>query len=429
VREVTDVNLAVLGAGYVGLTTALCLAHLGHQVSVFDTNSQRIDSLQRGVLPIFEPGLEDFLKAGLASGLLSFSHDLSSALTNKLVTFICVPTPQDEDGAADLTHVLEAVSTCSPFLVEGAILATKSTVPVGSAQRVEVALGRPDISVVSNPEFLREGSAVQDFLNPDRIVIGSRSQAAALVMTDLYAQIAGPVLTTSPESAELIKYASNAFLAIKLSFTNDIAALCEKTSGDITEVTLGMGLDKRISPEFLKAGPGWGGSCFPKDTRALISIADGFGLNMPLIEAALESNDRAHKRVADTIMRQLGGSLEGKNIAVWGIAFKANTDDTRESPALAVISRLRNRGAHVRAYDPVARYEDNSFELAVSALDAAKGADALVLITEWAEFAEIDPRRVKDVMAGDSVLDCRRVLNAGTWRQQFSDFRVMGSTQ
>ncbi len=422
-------NIAVLGAGYVGLTTALCMAHLGHQVSVFDTNSRRIDSLQRGVLPIFEPGLEEFLKVGLERGLLSFSQDLSSALMNKVVTFICVPTPQDEDGAADLTHVLEAVSMCSPFLDAGAILATKSTVPVGSTQRVEVALNRPDVNVVSNPEFLREGSAIKDFLNPDRIVIGSRSQAAASTMADLYADIAGSVLITSPESAELIKYASNAFLAIKLSFTNDIAALCEKTSGDISEVTLGMGLDKRIGPEFLNAGPGWGGSCFPKDTRALISIADGFGLNMPLIEAALESNERSHKRVADTIMRQLGGSLEGKKIAVWGVAFKANTDDTRESPALAVISRLRNRGAHVRAYDPVAHYEDDSFKLEVSALDAARGADALVLMTEWAEFREIDPRRVKDVMAGDSVLDCRRVLNADTWRQEFSDFRVIGSAQ
>lgn len=420
-------NVAVLGAGYVGLTTALCLAHLGHRVSVFDTNSLRIHSLQRGVLPIFEPGLEELLKAGLASGKLSFSEDLPTTLLDKVVTFICVPTPQDEDGAADLTQVLEAVSMCSPFLLEGGILATKSTVPVGSAQRVEVALSRPDVSVVSNPEFLREGSAIHDFLNPDRIVIGSRSQVAARTMADLYAQIPGTLLITSPESAELIKYASNAFLAIKLSFTNDIAALCEKTSGDIAEVTLGMGLDKRISPEFLNAGPGWGGSCFPKDTRALMSIADGVGLNMPLIEAALESNERAHKRVADTIMRQLGGSLEGKNIAVWGVAFKANTDDTRDSPALAVISRLRNRGAHVRAYDPVARYEETGFERALSALDAAQGADALVLMTEWAEFAEVDPRRVKEVMAGDSVLDCRRVLNAGAWRQEFSDFRVMGS--
>ncbi len=419
-------EIAVIGAGYVGLTTAICLAHLGHEVRVFDLIPEKIDSLKEGSLPIFEPGLEQMLQEGIQSGKLQFFSNLPETLKGGKVTFLCVPTPQDEDGAADLSHVLSAAADCSKWLEPNSILATKSTVPVGSALRLEDSVARHDVHVVSNPEFLREGSAINDFLYPDRLVIGTRSREAAETMLQLYSQVQAPKVVTSPESSELIKYASNAFLAIKLSFANDIAALCERTGGDVSQVMHGMGLDSRIGPNFLKAGPGWGGSCFPKDTRALISISARFGLSMPIVDAALESNEKAHKRMVDTVMEQLGGSLEGKKIAVWGIAFKANTDDFRDSPALAVISRLKRRGAIVTAYDPKAKAKNDNFKRAESALEAVEGADALIVLTEWNEFQDVNAEQVRRLMAGNAILDCRSILNSAIWRKSFNNFRAVG---
>lgn len=419
-------EIAVIGAGYVGLTTAICFAHLGHDVSVFDLVTEKIESLKEGSLPIFEPGLEQMLREGIQSGKLQFFTNLAATLKGKRITFLCVPTPQDEDGAADLSYVLSAAASCSGWLEPNSILATKSTVPVGSARRLEDSVGRLDVHVISNPEFLREGSAIHDFLHPDRLVIGTRSQEAAETMLNLYSQVQAPKVVTSPESAELIKYASNAFLAIKLSFANDIAALCERAGGDVSQVMRGMGLDSRIGSNFLKAGPGWGGSCFPKDTRALISISERLGLSMPIVDAALDSNEKAHKRMVDTVMEQLGGSLEGKKVAVWGIAFKANTDDSRDSPALAVISRLMRRGAIVTAYDPKAKTNNDNFKRAESALEAVAGANALMVLTEWTEFQNVSAEQVRDLMAGDAILDCRDILNSDYWRKSFNNFRTVG---
>ncbi|MEY4312417.1 MAG: hypothetical protein RLZZ571_1187, partial [Actinomycetota bacterium] len=318
-------KIAVIGTGYVGLTTSIGLASLGHEVTGFDIDSTKINSLSSGKLPIFEPGLERILIEVLKSKNLVATTDLNEAVSCAEFIFTCVPTPQDEDGSADLSYVIAASKEMRNFLKSGAIVITKSTVPVGSAQLVELAINRDDVFVASNPEFLREGSAVFDFQHPDRIVVGARNEQVAQRVMSLYEKIDCPKMLTSQPAAELIKYASNSFLAIKLSFVNDVAALCESAGADPIEVMHGMGLDTRIGNRFLQPGPGWGGSCFPKDTRALASIANDFGVQMPLINAAIASNETAHKRVADRLMHALGGSLVDKTIAVLGVTFKANT--------------------------------------------------------------------------------------------------------
>jgi len=411
----------------VGLTSALCLASLGNDVAVYDVDKKKLNSLRAGYSPVFEPGLAELLRECLTSNLIRFEDALSEALRQAEVVFLCVPTPQDEDGSADLTYVLEAATACSDKLLPGSIVVTKSTVPVGSAARVVRALARPDVFVVSNPEFLREGTAIHDFMNPDRIVIGSTSEKASEILGHLYKSFNAPIMITSPESAELIKYASNAFLAMKLSFINEIAALCEKTSGDIDAVAKGMGLDSRIGEQFLKAGPGWGGSCFPKDTQALNYIGENAGVPMPLVSASILSNDKALKRVVERVSSMMSGELEGKCIAVWGLSFKANTDDTRESPALAVISRLSKRGAIVHAYDPEAQTDISTFHRFSSNLEAVRDADALIVMTEWDEFRHVDPKEVKRLMRGQLILDTRRILNPDQWRQEFTNFHRLGN--
>jgi UDPglucose 6-dehydrogenase len=409
-------KIAVIGTGYVGLTTSIGLASLGHQVIGYDLDPAKVEMLQAGMLPIHEPGLGEILSAGIKSGNLQFTSQLSEAVADAEFVFTCVPTPQDEDGSADLSYVISASAAMKGFLKPGAVVVTKSTVPVGSAQVVEDAIGRSDVEVASNPEFLREGAAVHDFNHPDRIVVGARSNEIAQKVMDLYSKIDCPKILTSQATAELIKYASNSFLAIKLSYVNDIAALCEAVGADSHEVLHGMGLDTRIGNRFLEPGPGWGGSCFPKDTKALESIANSYGVEMPLITSAIASNDSAHKRVADRVADALGGSLSGKTIAVLGLTFKANTDDTRESPAIAVIQHLVQGGAKVVAYDPmVAKYELNGLSLADSAVAAASGSDALVVLTEWPEFRTIDSAEILNAMAGNIVVDTRRVLDLAKW--------------
>ena len=416
-------KIAVIGTGYVGLTTSIGLASLGHEVTGFDIDSTKIDSLSKGKLPIFEPGLEVILADVLKSKNLTTTTDLKSALTEAEFIFTCVPTPQDEDGSADLSYVLAASNEMRNFLKPGAIVITKSTVPVGSAQRVESAIGRSDVFVASNPEFLREGSAVFDFQHPARIVVGARSEEIAQRVMFPYEKIDYPKMITSQPAAELIKYASNSFLAIKLSFVNDVAALCESAGADPLEVMQGMGLDTRIGNRFLQPGPGWGGSCFPKDTRALASIANEFGVQMPLISAAITSNETAHKRVADRLMNALGGSLVGKTIAVLGVTFKANTDDIRESPSISVIERLVGRGATVKTYDPMAKeLSINSVSSFKSALDAVKNADALVVLTEWDEFTKLDAIEILNVMHNKFVVDTRNVLNKKIWESAGANF-------
>ena len=419
-------KVAVIGTGYVGLTTAIGLASLGHDVVGYDIDPSKVDQIKAGKLPIYEPGLDEMLTTALKSGKLRGTSQLSEAVTDADFVFTCVPTPQDEDGSADLSYVIAASSAMKDLLKQGAIVVTKSTVPVGSASQIEDAIGRSDVHVASNPEFLREGAAVIDFKNPDRIVVGARSTEVAQKVMDLYASVDCPKVLTSQSAAELIKYASNSFLAIKLSYVNDIAALCEAAGADPLEVMHGMGLDSRIGDRFLAPGPGWGGSCFPKDTRALASIASGYGIQIPLIEAAIATNEKAHKRVADRIMQALGGSLVGKKIAVLGLTFKADTDDTRESPAIAVIERLIGRGAKVVAYDPmVSSYELKGLTVADSAMSAATGADALVVLTEWQEFAILDSKKLLEVMSGTCVVDTRNILDKNVWQTAGAVFPVL----
>jgi UDPglucose 6-dehydrogenase len=410
-------KIAVIGTGYVGLTTSIGLASLGHQVVGYDVDPAKVQMLQAGQLPIHEPGLGEILTAGIESGNLQITSVLSEAVSEADFVFTCVPTPQDEDGSADLSYVISASAAMKEFLKPGAVVVTKSTVPVGSAQVVEDAIGRSDVDVASNPEFLREGAAVHDFNHPDRIVVGARSTEVAQKVMDLYSKIDCPKILTSQATAELIKYASNSFLAIKLSYVNDIAALCEAVGADSQEVLHGMGLDTRIGNRFLEPGPGWGGSCFPKDAKALESIASNFGVGLPLITSAIASNEAAHKRVADRVTDALGGSLSGKTIAVLGLTFKANTDDTRESPAIAVIEHLVQGGAKVVAYDPmVTKYELAGLSLADSAVAAASGADALVVLTEWPVFRTVDSAEILQAMTGNVVVDTRRVLDQAKWQ-------------
>lgn len=418
-------KIAVIGTGYVGLTTAIGLASLGHKVIGYDVDPAKVEVLQAGKLPIHEPGLGEILVDVLKSGNLQTTSVLSEAVTEADFIFTCVPTPQDADGSADLSYVISASIAMKDFLKPGAVVVTKSTVPVGSAQVVEGAIGRSDVEVASNPEFLREGAAVQDFNHPDRIVVGARSNEVAQKIMDLYSKIECPKVLTTQSAAELIKYASNSFLAMKLSYVNDVAALCEAVGADSHEVLHGMGLDTRIGNRFLEPGPGWGGSCFPKDTKALESIASNFGVELPLITAAIASNGSAHKRVADKIANALGGSIAGKTIAVLGLTFKANTDDTRDSPAIAVIGHLIRNGGKVVAFDPlVPSYELSGLTVASTPVAAANGAHALVVLTEWPEFKEIDAVPIMSAMSGNVVVDTRHVFDQKIWELAGAIFPV-----
>ena len=343
-----DIAIAIIGTGYVGLTTGACLAHLGHQVVCADVDPEKIAKLQNGVIPIVELGLAELVAEGVAAGRLSFVVGSVEAAKSCDIAFLCVPTPQGEDGSADLSYVQRAAEEIAAVLPFEAIVVNKSTVPVGSTKVVERALKRPDVKVVSNPEFLREGSAVQDFLKPDRVVVGSEDQAAAMKVASLYEGLSTRVIITDPASAETIKYAANAFLATKLSFINAVAAICEGVGADINDVVVGMGSDKRIGENFLRPGPGWGGSCFPKDSRALIKIAEDADYSFDLLKGVITVNDQQLDRVADKIRIAAGGNLSGKVVAVWGLTFKAGTDDLRDSPALA----FRHLTQRSHTYEP-----------------------------------------------------------------------------
>ncbi len=345
-------TIAIVGAGYVGLTTGACFAHLGHDVVCADVDSEKVERLGRGDVPIVEEGLSELVGEGLRSGRLSFVLGAAEAVRDREFAYLCVPTPQGPDGRADLGYIEGAAREIARALPADSVVVNKSTVPVGSTRLVEHVMGRPDVPVVSNPEFLREGSAVHDFLHPDRIVIGADDQAAAIRVASLYLGIPAPLMVTDPASAETIKYASNAFLAAKISFVNAVAAVCEAVGADVADVVLGMGYDRRIGQEFLKPGPGFGGSCFPKDVQALIRIAEDGGYDFSLLKGVLEVNLEQFDRVVDKVVAAAGGSVQGTRIGVLGLTFKAGTDDLRDSPALAVVDRLCERGAAVRGYDP-----------------------------------------------------------------------------
>ena len=393
------------------------MAHLGHDVVGIDIDANKVEGLQRGELPILEHGLDELVAEGVDAGRLRFTTDGVAAVVDRQFIFLCVPTPQGADGAADLSYIQEAARTLGPHLASDSVVVNKSTVPVGSARVVAAELRRDDVSVVSNPEFLREGSAVADFLNPDRVVIGSDDRAAAMATAELYSSLNAPIMITDPASAETIKYASNAFLATKLSFINAVAAVCEAVGADVADVVTGMGYDTRIGPEFLRPGPGWGGSCFPKDTQAMVRIAADAGYDFGLLKGVVEVNDQQFDRGVDKIRRGAGGTLEGATVAIWGLTFKARTDDLRDSPAIEVASRLLAAGASVTAYDPTVEPGDESkavpdgVRVVGDPLQASTDAAVLAVMTEWDQFRWVDLHRVAKAMTGDAVIDGRNLLN------------------
>jgi UDPglucose 6-dehydrogenase len=404
-------DILVVGTGYVGITTAACLAHLGHRVVGADISESRVEQLSRGEIPIVEDGLEELVREGIASGNLRFTTDRAGAAASCEFAYLCVPTPQSPDGRADLSHIEDVARTIGPSLPPDSIVVNKSTVPVGSTRVVERVLERGDVSVVSNPALLREGSAVHDFLHPDRIVIGSDDQSAAIRVATLYLGIASPHIVTDPASAETIKYASNAFLATKVSFVNAIAAVCEGVGADVNDVVLGMGYDPRIGHQFLRPGPGWGGSCLPKDTLALVRIAEDGGYHFDLLKGVITVNEQQLERIVSKVTEAVGGDVNGRVVAAWGLAFKARTDDTRDSPAIDVIRRLVSRGATVRAYDPAVRGPIEGVEVCDDAYAACDGAEVLVVLTEWDEFRWLDFDKVAAAMKQLAIVDSRNVLD------------------
>ncbi len=413
-------KIAVIGTGYVGLTSGACFAHLGHEVVCADIDPGKVARLQRGEVPIVEDGLTELVAEGLANGRLRFVLGAAVAAAGCDFAYLCVPTPQGPDGRADLSFIEAAAAQIAPELRVGAIVINKSTVPVGSTKVVERVLGRPEIAVVSNPEFLREGSAVHDFLHPDRVVVGSDDPQAATAVAALYESLAAPVLITDPASAETIKYAANAFLATKVSFVNAVAAVCEAVGADVSDVVLGLGYDRRIGHDFLKPGPGWGGSCFPKDTRALVAIAEDAGYDFGLLKGVITVNDEQFERVADKVVAAGGQAPAATTVGVWGLTFKARTDDRRHSPSLAIIERLRERGCTIRAYDPTVDpvIASDSADLAgitvvADPYGACDNADVLVVLTEWDEFRWLDLAKAAGVMRGKALVDARNLLDRG----------------
>jgi UDPglucose 6-dehydrogenase len=429
-------RITIVGCGYVGLTTGACFAHLGHEVTCTDIDAERVALLNRGEVPILEAGLDNLLREGLNGGRLRFVVGSIEAAADSEFVYLCVPTPQGPDGSADLSYIESAAREIGPHLQSETIVVNKSTVPVGSTRVVEQALGRSDVYVVSNPEFLREGSAVHDFLHPDRIVIGADDQSAAVRVASLYLGVAAPLIVTDPPSAELIKYASNAFLATKVSFVNAVAAVCEAVGADMNDVVLGMGYDKRIGHEFLRPGPGWGGSCFPKDSRALIRIAEDAGYDFDLLEGVVGVNEEQFDRVAEKAVELVGGSVDGKKVAVWGLTFKARTDDLRDSPALEIVKRLKHRGATIQAFDPSVTLPMTSrqaadlggIDIATDPYSACDGAEVLVVLTEWDEFKWLDFDKVADALRQPRVVDGRNLLDREALRRRGFEYRGIGRT-
>ncbi len=423
-------KVSVIGAGYVGLPTAAILAHFGHQVTLAERDPRRLDVLVAGGSPIVEEGLEELLQAGVQRGTLRYVADAAEASKDADVIFLCVPTPQDDDGSADLSYVVAAAEEIGPSLKPGAVVVDKSTVPVGTAGKVAAALGRSDVSVVSNPEFLREGTAVDDSFGPDRIVIGADRAEDARLVAELFSANNAPVVITSTATAETIKYAANAFLATKLSYINAIAGLCEAVGADVRDLILGLGYDKRIGFEFMSPGPGWGGSCLPKDTQALLSISRDHGYDFELLAGAIKTNDAQILRVVTKIKTAAGG-LSGKKIGIWGLTFKANTDDRRCSPAIDILQRLVAEGAEVMAFDPTvdAGAEDKDLHgatVVASPLDAARGVDALAVLTEWAQFKAPDFAALGEVMGARAIVDARNLLDPAVVRQQGFSYTGIG---
>jgi len=414
-------KLTMIGAGYVGLVSGACFADLGNDVTCLDVDEEKINKLRSGIMPIYEPGLSDMVKRNVSEGRLRFSSKYEEAIPDREAVFICVGTPSKQNGKADLQYIFKAAENIADYLNNYTVIVQKSTVPVGTGSRLENLIKLKtsfEFDIVSNPEFLKEGSAIKDFQNPDRIIVGTESDRARKAIENLYrphARVNRPIVFMKRETAELVKYASNAMLAARISFMNSLAPLCEKINADIKEVAKGMGLDTRIGPRFLQASPGYGGSCFPKDVRALIDSMESNQVNAQLFRAVDQVNEFHKKSHLERIKRFLP-KFENKKIAIWGLAFKPRTDDIRESSALTLIEQLLEEGAKVCAYDPEATENTKNFypqiEYAGNPYEAARDASAIVIMTEWDVFRGIDLKKVKNLMTEPNIIDCRNIYDA-----------------
>lgn len=430
-------HIAVIGTGYVGLVTGACFAEFGVEVTCVDVDADKIARLSDGKIPIYEPGLEQLVVKNTQAGRLHFTTDIREAVEQALVIFLAVGTPPKDDGSPDLSYIEQAARSIAEHMNGYKVIVTKSTVPIGTGERLRALIReqqktRHNFGIVSNPEFLREGAAINDFMRPDRIVIGSRDEEAIAIMRDLYRPlylIETPFVITSLEGAELTKYAANAFLATKISFINEIANMCDAIGCDVHEVARAMGMDRRIGNKFLHPGPGFGGSCFPKDTRALASVARAFNCESRIVDAVIEVNRRQRGMMIPKI-EKLVGELTDKTVAVLGLAFKPETDDMREAPSVDIIHGLLERGARVRAYDPVAMAETEKIlpeiEYAEDEYSAVEGADVLVFVTEWNQFRALDMKRIRELMKSPKIVDLRNIYEPETIRELGFDYTGVG---
>jgi UDPglucose 6-dehydrogenase len=432
-------HICVVGTGYVGLVTGACLADFGINVTCVDNDEHKIAKLLEGDIPIYEPGLDTLVEKNARAGRLHFSTELAPAIQNALAIFIAVGTPPKEDGSADLSYVVQVAEEIADNLNGYKVIVTKSTVPIGTGQLIEKivterANGSHPFSVVSNPEFLREGSAIADFMRPDRVVIGARDAQAVAIMKDIYSPlylIETPFVITNVESSELIKYASNAFLATKITFINEVAELCDRLGADVHHVSKGMGLDKRIGPKFLHPGPGYGGSCFPKDTHAMSEIAHGAGRPFEIVDTVIAVNDRIKQRAIERVREAIGDDLEGRTVAVLGLSFKPETDDMRESSSIPLVTALVESGANVKAFDPVAMENareilPDEVEYCEDSYDAADGADAMIIVTEWNQFRSLDMERVRTLLQQPIVIDLRNLYDPKRMQEQGFQYTSVG---
>ena len=415
-------KICVIGTGYVGLVAGTCLAEMGNDVICVDNNEEKLAQLKNGIIPIFEPGLEELIKTNVSENRLSFSSDLKSAVEKSLLCFIAVGTPQGEDGSADLQYVCQVAESIGEAMNDYKVIVDKSTVPVGTAEKVTAIIKSKTthtFDVVSNPEFLKQGAAVEDFLKPDRVVVGSNSEKATKIMQELYApfvRTGNPVIIMDVKSAEMTKYASNAFLAVKISYANEIANICEKVGADAEKVRIGMCSDKRIGSQFLFPGLGYGGSCFPKDVKAILNTAKQYHCDYQMLEAADNINKLQRKLFVDKILKHFDNDVKGKTIAVWGLAFKPKTDDMREAPSITIINTLLEQGANIKAYDPKAIesakfHFGNKITYTKSSYEALENTEALLLLTEWNEFRNPDFERIKTLMKAPVIFDGRNQYN------------------
>lgn len=430
-------HIAVIGAGYVGLVTGACFADFGMRVTCVDKDENKIRSINGGKMPIYEPGLEALVLKGMREGRLEFSTDIRGTTERSLVVFLAVGTPPSGDGSADMSQIDEVAYEIAMSLNDYKVIVTKSTVPVGAASRIKKIIEENKttpsrFSVAANPEFLREGAAISDFMRPDRVVIGCTDEEAVAILKDIYRPlylIETPFVITTPESAEMIKYASNAFLATKVSFINEISRLCELLGADVHDVAKGMGMDVRIGSKFLHPGPGFGGSCFPKDAQALVALGRSVNFDVRIVEAALRVNESQKNSIIDRIKR-LTPQLDGKTIAILGLAFKPETDDIREAPSIKIIGDLLEAGARIRAYDPAAMESARLFltdvEYCDDEYDAARGSDALVVVTEWNQFRRLDMDRLKQLMREPNIIDLRNIYEPEAIRTAGFKYLAMG---